>query len=436
MAIDDVAIERLSDATKGMRQAFYFSLVFSLLTIYLLFDFRNPLSNEAEAVKSDVEVRLRTLIPILELHHRLRSDASILRGYFVFLEPYVAIDSAAEQAIIGVSSNDPKWLGLSPTDRDLARSTRDTIGWLENQIELYADGDLRDLHVQNIRDYLNWYVRPEIEFSSENAIRRLKASYRVARSLGQELPSEVSWPSTFYLHDFVKEYTKNKVNDAFDAARASRPEEVISAVVYLESFCSDNSIDYCSPYRIQAELDRGAFTIVSPADAEKIEISFFPGGIETHLIILVAPLLLFASVLLQTSQYYRRALLLSDISHDPGWSAQWDIPWLMTNIRVFEGRQGLLFPMFSLVVKVLFVAGLVMPAIAQIRVLVFSCTQFLSNSLHWGWPAVHFCASFVTATAVGCILNDELVAKGNTAFQKKQLRHEEDIRQTCNNDNE
>lgn len=191
-------------------------------------------------------------------------------------------------------------------------------------------------------------------------------------------------------------------------ARASRPEEIKKSVVYLESFCTDNSIDYCSPYQIQAELERGAFKIVRPG-ADKIEISFFPGGIETHLIILVAPILLFASVFVQTSQYYRRTVLLRDISRDPDWRAQRDIPWLMTNMRVFDKLPGLLPPLFGVIVQVLFVVGLVMPVIAQIRVLVFSCARFLGDSLHWGWPAVHLCAFLVTAADVGSILNDEFL---------------------------
>ena len=408
MAIDDDMIERLGDATKGMRQAFYFSLIFSLLTIYLLFDVRNPLSPVAEAIKNDADARLRKLEPILALNDRLRSDPSALRDYFIFVEPLVAIDSAAEQAVVGVSSEDPKWLSLNPVDRDLARSTRDSIVWLDHKIEVHADSDLRDLPLDNIRDYLNWYVWPEIEFSSENAIRRLKASHRVARSLGQDLSLKINWPSTLYLHDFVEKHSNSEIDDAFDLARASRPEKIEKAVVYLQSFCTDNSVDYCSPYQIQAELDRGAFKIVGP-DAEKIEISFFPGGIETHLIILVAPLLLFASVFVQTSQYYRRAVLLSDISGDPDWRAQRDIPWLMTNMRVFEKLPGLLPPFFGVIVQVLFVVGLVMPVIAQIRVLVFSCVRFLGDSLHWGWSAVHFCAFLLTATAVGSILNDEFL---------------------------
>lgn len=138
-------IERLGDATKGMRQAFYFSLIFSLLTIYLLFDVRNPLSPIAEAIKNDADARLRTLEPILALNDRLRSDPSALRNYFIFLEPLVAIDSAAEQAVVGVSSDDPKWLSLNPADRDLARSRRDAIFWLDHKIEGHADSELRDL---------------------------------------------------------------------------------------------------------------------------------------------------------------------------------------------------------------------------------------------------------------------------------------------------
>ena len=411
MAIDDVMIERLGDATKGIRQAFHFSLIFSLLTIYLLFDVHNPLSPVAERIKTDTSAQLRTLEPILALNDRLRSDASLLRIYFRFLEPLVAIESAAEQAVAGVSSDDPKWLGLEPSDRDLARSTRDSIGWLGHQIELHADSDLRDLPLHNIRGYLEWYVWPEMGFSNESAIRRLKASHRVARSLGQDLSHKVNWPSTLYLHDFAEEHFNREINDAFDLARGSRREEIGEAVVYLDAFCTDNNIDYCSPYRVQAELDRGAFNIIRPVDADKVEISFFPGGIETHLIILAAPLLLFASAFVQTSQYYRRVVLLSDISRDPDWRRERDIPWLMTNMRVFEDLPGMLPPLFGIIVQVLFVTGLVMPVIAQICVLVFSCARFLGDSLHCGWPAVHFCAFLVTATAVGSILNDEFLVK-------------------------
>lgn len=411
MAIDGDLVERLGDATRGMRQAFYFSLIVSLLTIYLLLDVRNPLSPVAEAIKNDADARLRTLEPTLALNDRLRGDASALRKYFRFLEPLVAIDSAAEQAVVGVSSDDPKWLGLSPADRDLARSTRDSIVWLDHQIEFHANSDLRDLPLDNIRGYLNWYVWPETEFSSENAIRRLKASHRVARSLGQDLPHEVDWPSTLYLHDFLEEHFNSEIDDTFDFARDGRPKEIKEAVVYLESFCTDNSIDYCSPYRIQAELDRGAFKIVGPTDTEKIELSFFPGGIETRLIILVAPLFLFASVFVQTSQYYRRAVLLSDISRDVDWRARRDIPWLMTNMRVFDGLPGLLPPLFGIIVQFLFVTGLVVPVVAQICALVFSCAGFLGGSVHWGWPAIHFVAFLVTAAAVGSILKDEFLVR-------------------------
>lgn len=410
MSLDENLVDRLNDATKALRQAFYFSLVFSLLSIYLLVDYRNPLPTEAIKVKEDVHLRLAEIEPIYALNDALRSNGALVRGYFRFLEPFVAIDTSAEQAVMGVSVEDPRWLSLDPTDRDLARSTRDMVQWLEHQVERHMNSDLRDLPIFNIAEYYSWYIYPELEFSNEHATRRLKASFRVAQALGQHLSQPSEWPSNYGLYDFVLGTADEAEISAFEAARDKSLQEIKSSSVFLESFCRDNDVDNCSFYEILAELDRGAFKIGRADKSEKIEISFFPGGLETQVFLLVSPFLLFGSVFIGASQYYRRLAILVEVSKDPDWKVERDTPWLMTNRHTFSVLPNALSITCSLVAATLIITGLLMPVVAQSLSFSLALDHAQAGATNWGWTFAHLAALASTGIVTLLMINNEFSA--------------------------
>ena len=410
MALDENLLERLSDATKGLRQAFYFSVIFALLAIYLLIDYRNPLPPEVLRIKDEVQLRLAELEPTYAFNDSLRSDGTAIHAYFRFLEPFVAIDTAAEQAVAGASIDDPRWLALDPTDRNLARSTRDMVQWLEHKIEWHMDSDLRELPVFNLPEFYTWYIRPEQEFSNESATRRLQASYRVAKALGQEIEEPAEWPASYYLYDFLVSNDRDALVSAFEAARRTKLSELKRSVAYLEKFCEDNEIQSCTSYQISAELDRGSFKIDTQSQVEKIEISFFPGGLETQVFVLVSPFLLFGSIFVAASQYYRRLALLAEISKDPDWRWERDVPWLMTNIRSFSVLPPVLRLAYSIAGACLFVTGLMLPVIAQSLSLKHSLTRSEAEIISWGWPVGHGLALAMSGFVILLMISHEFSA--------------------------
>ncbi|MEM1177738.1 MAG: TIR domain-containing protein [Acidobacteriota bacterium] len=212
---------------------------------------------EAGAYKA-VEAALAHVEPLLQVSDALVDDPRIMRDYREFLRPFVAIDTAAEQAIIGVDRNDQRWLSLNPADRDQARDTENSIQWLEHQATFFLGDDMRELPVFNLVPFAQGLVFQEKEFGAAQVLANVQASLRVAQALGQGLDRRDDWPSSFFFPAFVEGSDRAELAELIGRVRSTDFRDLRNATRELESFCTETGIDNpeCSAATIRWRLDR------------------------------------------------------------------------------------------------------------------------------------------------------------------------------------
>lgn len=155
----------------------------------------------------------------------------VLRRYQDFLSTFVNIESAAEQAIMAVDSDDPNWLALSARDRTLATREEDSVQRLENEAMWFLNDDLRELPIFNLRQFANALIYTEANFDAQRMTEMLEASARVARALGQDLEIPESWPKSYSLADFAMKTGLNDLAEMLDAVRANYPSRRLREAV-------------------------------------------------------------------------------------------------------------------------------------------------------------------------------------------------------------
>ena len=400
-------LDRLIETTKSLRQMTFLGLVIALLVLYLLFERIERLSPQQAQLQTEIRELLETLKAPLELNSYLRENPPITRGYLQFLRPLVALESAAEQAIAAADQNDPRWLSLSPEDRDLARSITDSPQIFLSELELHLDTDLFDLPIDTISDYISWYVWPEREISNENAIQVLIASAKVAKELGQPISEISTPPDSLFFKDYLTSNNEKEALSLLSASRAVPYGDVEHSIGVLNSFCADNDIDYCSTQLIVDKLDSGRFSLIDESEVETIEVSFFPGAISKIAMIKFAPILLLAIVYLQTSHYYRRSTIVKRLVSDSTWDFAKDHSWLMNNTRVFGSLPKVIDRIFTTIMMGLLSICLLLPAISQFTVSLTSIFGFLNFESSWMWAVVHSVCFLLTLLAIMCVLYDE-----------------------------
>lgn len=287
----------LAECGKTAKRSLLVSLSVSLIPIFLIYD---EFGGSAVAeVRSKYSEAVDTLEAVMRVGDSVLAEPASLRSYSEFMRPFVAIASSAEQAIVGVDSNDPRWLSLDPEQRDLARSTSDSVTWLENRVTWLQGTNLRDIHIENFKDYSEWVIFPEPRIDNATAVKSLLADEYVAISLGQNLKKRLDWPPSFYFHDFVAARDYDKILSAISLVRDNMDMNQITLQIdRLDQLCTDNAIEPtdCTSNGLARIFDNEPNRLI-PDEGEKIIVDFLPIGIDRLLILWLSPPLILTSFL-------------------------------------------------------------------------------------------------------------------------------------------
>jgi hypothetical protein len=213
-------------------------------------------ADENKPSASDLDV----VLGVMNLNDYLLDHRSILSDYEDFLAPYVAVDSAATQAIVGVEKSDPRWLAINALDRDLARRITDSVTLLQSQSLDFRDSDLRELPVLvNVPKFAEALIYPDSSYSNERIKRNLMASEKVARALGQDIEVPGQWPASFFFLDFARGMGLDEVVQVIEGIRSKHSlRAIVAATAQLTGFCDQHGIEtpQCSPNRLTRMLGR------------------------------------------------------------------------------------------------------------------------------------------------------------------------------------
>jgi TIR domain len=208
---------------------------------------------EAAADRARLGPAVEVMSALLAVNDLLADDRPALMAYQDFLEPFVAVSSASEQAIVGVGSTDPRWLALNARDRDLARRESNNITLLEHDALWFRDTDLRQYPIANLPIFAAGLVHQDQRYDNQRLRTRLAACARVAAALGQDVELPAEWPASFYFADFARETGRGELADALDRVRAAHSLRAIgNAVDQLAGFCADQGVadTDCTPARV------------------------------------------------------------------------------------------------------------------------------------------------------------------------------------------
>jgi hypothetical protein len=199
---------------------------------------------------SDLDV----VLDVMNLNDYLLDHRSILSDYEDFLAPYVAVDSAATQAIVGAETSDPRWLAINALDRDLARRLTDSVTLLQSDSLFFRDSNLRELPILvNVAKFAEALIYPESGYSNERIKRNLIASEKVARALGQDVEVPDQWPASFFFLDFTRKMVFDEVVHVIEGIRSKHSlRAIVTAAAQLTGFCDQHGIEtsQCSPSRL------------------------------------------------------------------------------------------------------------------------------------------------------------------------------------------
>jgi len=379
-----------------------------LIGLYLIYDTLDLRAPATAQIQVDVNARLAIVEPVFALNDALREKVDVLRGYDRFLEPYVAIETAAEQGIVGVEHDDPRWLSLDAVDRDLARSNSDNIQWLQHQIGWHSDSNLRLLPVFNIKDYVAWYVFVDRQMSQSEASRKLQANLRVARAFDQSVPDAEVVPQSFSLAFFLDTAGYTSILGKLTEVETVGEQQIVRAADYLDSFCKDNDILFCSHNAIRNAFDRGALKLLQPDEAEKIQVSIFPTGLETGILIKCTPIVLFASFFFFISQHRRRVVTLRAV--DIG-EHRWllDAPWLWAAaVGVAKDDDPGMWPLLRWTVLTIAFVSILIQVLVQFLTSWFAFEQWQLGIWSAFWWAAALLSGVLTLLGVAYIVREEL----------------------------
>ena len=230
----------------------------------------------------------------MQVNDVLYSDLTILGNYTEFLEPFVAISSSSEQAIVAVDVEDTRWLNLDPVKRDIARSTEDSISWLQHMTSSYKGDNLRELPLHNTRDMARWLLFTETIFDNTNGLRILEAELYVAHELGQIVTNPQKWPDSFYFVDFAYDSGNVDLTLTLENVREELTlNDVVVSIDRIERLCTVNQIETCSPNVLDVLLADEPNKLTG-TEQEKISISFIALEIEKELLLVLAPPIILA----------------------------------------------------------------------------------------------------------------------------------------------
>ncbi len=286
----EVLINISSNLRTVLHRSFYLTLAVASAALYLLYE--ESSSSPASKVMRHFSDAFSATESVLLVNDVLYSDLTIIGNYSMFLEPFVAISSSSEQAIVAVDVQDNRWLSLDPGKRDLARSSDDSISWLQDRSTFYKGDNLRDLPLPNLKEMAKWLIFTDTAFDNKNGVRILKSQLYVAKELGQDVSDPEEWPGSFHFVDFESEKEDAILKSRLQYMREEfTMNDVIIGVDRLERLCVDNGIENCTPNYLKILLSDEPSKL-DKAEQEKINISFIPLEIERELLFMFTPIIL------------------------------------------------------------------------------------------------------------------------------------------------
>jgi hypothetical protein len=209
--------------------------------------------------RKQLEPALRVLLDVMKLNDYLVDNHTVLTEYQDFLAPFLAVASAAEQAISGTEASDTRWLAIDARDRDLARRMTDNFTLFEHDMLWFQDADLRELPVVNIPKFVDALVHPDRKYSNKRMKDHLIACAKVATALGQTAELPASLPESFFLLDFSRATGFDQGAALIENVREEySPRKISIATNELDAFCERCGVQDpgCSPERLMRLLGR------------------------------------------------------------------------------------------------------------------------------------------------------------------------------------
>ena len=418
-SISEATIAAAVNLRGSLHRSFYICLLLSSVTLYLVYE--ETYGSPIFSLKVQFENALSSTEAILEVNDMIYNDAKAVREYLRFLEPLVAIESASTQAIVGVEDNDERWLSLDPILRDLARSITDSPTWLHHNVDQYVGDNFRELPVHNIKEFSKWLIYPEVTFNNHDALRKLDASFHVARKLGQNIEEQSSWPDSFRFLDFIEEKGFEGLAAKIHAVRnLYNYNDIVFGIDRIERLCEDNKVSTCSPNVLNVLFADEPNRLV-PDVKEKISVSFFPVGIEKSIVIKMAPVVLLV-VFFQFIGYERRwrRFVEADSTHEKRVHGRRnEVLWAITDAihPQFFSLGSFSVGLHNHAMLALVTVALVIPSLAQVAVLVYGYGQ--GWGLVWLGP-VCLCGVLTGTCLVGLLRSSWSEARPDMEESKQE----------------
>jgi len=170
----------------------------------------------------------------------------------------------------------------------------------------------------------------------------------------------------------------------------------------LDELCAANKIVPCTGSSISAVLNTGRLKLPTDDTERKIELSFLPTGFEPRLLLALSPVALLVGTYLFLSLHWRRGRLLRvfEIQDGPEDLISPETPWLLPSALVPGPPSSLFRALHRLVLRTALWAGEILPAVAQVVVLLY-LNDLRSSGIRSGvWIGIGGIALILTALGI------------------------------------
>ena len=382
-----------------IRRVFYVSLTLAFVVIYLCLDSAGwkiapviPAASQSAAASKE----LAEIEPLIVAASLLRDQSGLIREYQDFLRPFITIESAASQAIVGVDNNAPAWLALDAGDRDRCQDLQGSPSYINFDLISADDPETVSLHYLVDTVGAELLIQTDI-FANGGARAKIESCLYVARELGATVGPPESWPESFYFLDFLR--ARNDTAKLVTAIENLRAEwkGVRSTFAALDRICAANEMISCSTNELRSRIQRKALKIDTADEVEepKLDISFLPTGIEASLILILAPVPLMITTFLLVSLVARRTKLLQALRalEEPEVSRLRETHSVASGIDLDVVSPGLLV---NGVLALYIAVGEMTPLLAQISVIIWE----FNAGVGYGWRMLAMLCALATVMAL------------------------------------
>lgn len=385
---DDAVVLVLDRVYASLTRAFYVSMLFSAIALYVLYEERQEARSPETTIRA-VFAELLTIRKFVYFHNMIADDPQIVDQYLSFInrfqEAHYTIYSKLKNLLDDSRSSTADVYTISD-HLDISLAMKDGghtgIEQIEEHVLSFKDrlisliSDLRTMRIDDMENYNNELVFGEKVFDNQGIISQLRSSRQIEIDLGTPVNSLYLLPKSLLFHDYLLENDPHGRGYILQQVR-NRSPSISDSIPKIIAFCEHNLVGHCTLSNIDSAIGEGFLPQEEGASGahEKVSLTFFPSGVNRLVVVRLSPIFVVVAFHLFVSQFRRWTRMMESIGRDysPGDYVFRTATW--TLFQTFSKSQCYRFPnerIHSIVLCGHAAIGVVAPIVVTISVTIMS----------------------------------------------------------------